>query len=314
MTELATPVMADDTKDLSALSPGLWLARAGKRAFGGSQSKGVRMFVRNHYRKWCVDRELAVKTRWGFEMLASPHDYASYGIYFFGDYDPRMSDVVRHVVRPGQVVWDVGGERGWFTLLCGELVGSGGRVDAFEAFPANAARLKRNVALNGYRHVHVNAVAVSERAGEMYFEPPSDAAAGGKGFLSDCSGVGYLTTKPSAAAIAVPVVSLDEHARQTGIERLDFIKMDIEGAEVAALRGARQTLARFRPVIAVEYNRGTLVRAGSSLEELDGVLEELGYERCVYNGVKFRPVDLKQCEGKADEYAVFNVYAFPRKN
>src|SRR3954468_23728449 len=111
------------------------LARLGQNVFSRVSSPRARLFVRNHYRKWCPDKEIATETRYGFKMAVSPHDYASYGIYFFGVYDPRMTDVVRHTVRPGQTVWDVGGERGWFTLLMGKIVGSSGRVDAFEAFP-----------------------------------------------------------------------------------------------------------------------------------------------------------------------------------
>ena len=56
------------------------------------------------------------------------------------------------------------------------------------------------------------------------------------------------------------------------VKNLSFIKIDIEGAEVAALRGGRQTIEQHRPVIAVEYNQGTALRANTSIEELDALL------------------------------------------
>lgn len=289
-----------------------FLSVAGRALFGRWQSPAIRRFVRNHYRRWCREEDAAIATRYGFTILASPHDYASYGIYFFGDYDPRMTDALRHLLRPGMTAWDVGTERGWFTLLMAACVGKVGRVDAFEAFPPNVERLRSNLALNDFPQVRVHAVAVSDGAGTLHFEPPSDAVTGHKGFLSDCSGVGHLTPTPSPTSIRVPSLVLDELAERERLSRLDLIKMDIEGAETAALRGARETLRRFRPVLAVEYNRATLRRAGSSLEELDALLAELGYDR-LHLTTTFRPVDLRKAEALPDEAVVFNAYCFPRE-
>jgi len=285
-------------------------ASIGKTLFSHSTSQRTRLFVRNHYRRVCPDVDLPVRTRYGFTINASPRDYASYGIYFFGDYDPRMTDAIRHMLRPGMTAWDVGTERGWFTCLMASCVGKGGRIDAFEAFPGNQARLRGNLALNDFPQVHVHAAAVSDRAGVLRFEPPSDAITN-QSYLSDCSGVGYLTQAASPTAIEVPAVTLDEIAEREKITRLDFIKMDIEGAETAAFRGARETLRRFRPVLAVEYNRATLRRAGSSLEELDRLLAAAGYDR-QHLTTTFNPVDLKKAESLPDEQVVFNAYCFPK--
>ncbi|MEL7089974.1 MAG: FkbM family methyltransferase, partial [Planctomycetota bacterium] len=121
------------------------------------------------------------------------------------------------------------------------------------------------------------------------------------------------TQQASERTIEVPTTTLDAYARAHGIDKLHLIKMDIEGAEVAALRGGADTLRRLRPIIAIEYNRSTLRRAGTSLTELDDTLDELDYDRlfCAADG-SFRPVNLAECEGKSDLDAVFNVYAFPR--
>lgn len=285
-------------------------ASLGKSLFGRSASPGVRRFVRNHYRRICPDEDIAVKTRYGFTINASPRDYASYGIYFFGDYDPRMTDAIRHLLRPGMTAWDVGTERGWFTCLMASCVGKSGRIDAFEAFPANQARLRANLELNDFPQVHLHAAAVSDRVGTLRFEPPSDAITN-QTYLSDCSGVGYLTDAASPTAIEVPAITLDEVADREKLTRLDFIKMDIEGAETAAFRGARNTLRRFQPILAVEYNRATLRRAGTSLEELDDLLAAAGYDR-QHLTTTFKPVDLKKAESLPDEQVVFNAYCFPR--
>lgn len=93
------------------------MAAVARRACHRWPDPRLRQFMRARARKWCADEERLVRTDRGFHMYASPHDYTSYGIYFFGDYDPSMSQALSHLVREGHTAWDVGTERGWFTLL-----------------------------------------------------------------------------------------------------------------------------------------------------------------------------------------------------
>lgn len=283
------------------------LARPILRAFPNA----TRMWTRDHLRKWAVDRELVTTTRGGFRMKANPRDYASYGIYFYGEYDPRMTDVVKRLVQPGQVAFDVGTDRGWFTLLLADCVGAQGQVHAFEPFPANVTRLLSNLALNDLKNVQMVQAAVSDAAGTAHFRVPSDQINPDLDFLEHCSGVGYLSDQSDESTIEVRTTDLDTYCEQNGVETVHFIKLDIEGAEVAALRGARRVIERCRPMLAIEYNRETLRRAGATLDDLDALLDQLGYDRTTYKD-GFRPVDLSLCEGKPDEYAVFNVYCFHR--
>lgn len=277
------------------------------------QQPKLSLWVRNHFRKWCVDRELEVPTRWGFRMMANPYDYASYGIYFFGEYDPRMSTVVRRYVTTGNTVWDVGSERGWFTLLMGRQVGPTGRVDAFEAFPDNAQRLRTNADINHMHWIHIHELAVNDVSGCVCFQPPSDAITKNRDYLQHCSGVGFVTDAPTTGTIKVPAVSLDDHATQSQIEQLHFIKLDVEGAELKVLHGAQRTIERHRPIIAVEYNRAALRRSGADLHDLDQLLDDFGYERLFYKNGFFR-FDLSDWDDKSDNEAVFNVYCFHRSS
>ena len=297
---------------LTAVHPAYWLTRLARPVVARGTPR-TRLFVRDHLRKWCIDQELPVTTRHGFKMNVSPRDYASYGVYFFGDYDPRMSRALMRFIEPGQTCWDLGTERGWFSLLMAQLVGSTGRVDSFEALPINAQRLQANLELNGYGWARVQATAVSDRVGTVCFEPPSEEVTEHDARFDHCGGVGYVTQQANERTLEVPTTTLDAYAEAQGLDALHLIKMDIEGAEVAALRGGEETLRRLRPIIAIEYNRSTLRRAGTSMAELDDTLDALGYERlfCAADG-SFRPVDITQCEGQSDLHAVFNVYAFHR--
>jgi FkbM family methyltransferase len=267
--------------------------------------------IRRHLRKLCVDEELEVGTRYGFRIAASPRDYTSHGIYFFGEYDAEMSSVLLPFLRPGAYAWDIGAERGWFTLLMAAAVGGEGRVESFEAFPPNYARLKANIERNGFSWVAAHCLAVKESKGEAWFVPPADEITHNLPALRHCSGVGYVAQQALPGALRVDCTSIDEHADRVGLDRLEVVKMDVEGAEVAALHGGRRTITRFRPMLAVEYNRPFLRRAGTSWQELDALLAEYGYDRFIFRGSlqRFR---LEEWDDKTDDEAMFNVYAFPR--
>jgi len=260
----------------------------------------------SHLRNLYCEDEIVVRTKGGFRMSVSPRDYISHRIFFFGQYDEEMSSVIQHHVWQGQTVWDIGAERGWFTLLMASTVGKEGRVDAFEAFPPTLDRLKANVQLNQMSWVNVNGVAISESTGKMWFVPPHYEGHGEK----NCGGIGYLTNTFAPDSIEVPTITLDEYAERTGVKELAFIKMDIEGAEYDALKGAANIIKRCHPIIAIEYNALTSKRAGSSMKEVDALLDSFGYDRFTFQG-HYTKLDISQLD--PDEDHVFNVYCFPKR-
>jgi FkbM family methyltransferase len=294
------------------MTPRLFMTKVGRCFVQRFPTPRTKQWVCNHFRKICVQDEILTWTQGNFLMRVSPHDYVSHRIFFWGEYDPVMSSMMKAHITEGSVCWDVGTERGWFSLLMGRLVGPGGRVDGFEAFPPNFKKLQENIELNNFHWVHPHNLAVSDHAERMFFVPPSNEVTNHSG-LEDCNnGVGYLTSDNSPGSIEVSTCTLDEQASEMKLDRLDFIKIDIEGAEVAALRGARETIIRFQPKIAVEYNRKAALRARTSMQELDDLLEGYGYDRYVYEGC-LKKVQLKKWKGDSDEEAVFNVYCYPRR-
>lgn len=273
-----------------------------------------RLLARDKLRKWCVDRELVVTTHHGFKMAVSPNDYASYGIYFFGEYDPSMTAFIHRYLQPGAVCWDIGTERGWFTLVMANAVGPSGRVDAFEAYFPNYEKLVNNISLNKYDHVNAINLAVSDRIGTLHFVPPSDEITHHVDFLQNCSGVGFVAEGERADTIPVEATTLDSYAKEHPLKRLDFVKIDIEGEELRALRGAEQTIRKFRPIIAIEYNRETSVRAGSRIDELDAFLHYLGYDRFSLGGDTHSTLKLSQLYDVKSIPDVHNVYCFPKND
>jgi FkbM family methyltransferase len=165
--------------------------------------------------------------------------------------------------RSGDIVIDGGGCWGDTALYFAERVGSGGMVHCFEFDPENLRILRLNLALNQGLEPRVRLVpsALWARSGERL----------------PYSGEGPATSvamKLDSGTGAVPTVALDDYVRELELPRVDFIKLDVEGAELQALQGAEATLRRFRPRLAVAlYHRLTdFVDIPHYLEGLD-----LGY-------------------------------------
>lgn len=185
-----------------------------------------------------------------------------------GWYDPDENAFYTRTVKPGDVVVEAGANIGVFTLLLAKLVGPEGRVLSFEPDPELRRILEGNIARNGYDNVTVRAAAVAEEPGTMTFFRASRNQGDNRLFSHDGD---------DGASFPVDVVALDDEL--VGHPRIDLLKMDIQGAEVLALRGLRTTLADLPPrAIMLEFWPHGIAGMGGDpramLEELIG----FGYE------------------------------------
>jgi FkbM family methyltransferase len=181
------------------------------------------------------------------------------------------------LIRPGDVVLDVGAHHGDFTLLFSDLVRLHGEVHAFEPLPSNFARL-REATRRHCRHdnVFLNRVACSEHAGPMTLYIPGDDTA--QASLRPHH-LGSWSSAARVAALPVQAVRLDDYGRGSVPERVDFVKCDVEGAELPVLRGMRDRLARCRPLLFLEANSGWTESFAYLPGELVAFLAALGYDR-----------------------------------
>jgi len=184
--------------------------------------------------------------------------------YFNGDVEPEVQAVLRKYLRPGMTVYDIGANIGFFSLLAARLVGGTGRVTAFEADPEIAARLRENVVRN-----QGAPISIEEKAVWCSTDPVSFARADAE--VSPDRGLGHVIDNDSEdsppGAIRVEGVSVDEYVRRSAAP--DFIKCDVEGAEVEVFRGAERLLKERGPVILCEMhgeeNRQTLLKIFAGL-------------------------------------------------
>lgn len=178
--------------------------------------------------------------------------------YALGTSEPIVQEALGGMLRPGVVVWDVGANVGFYTVIAARAVGAVGRVVAFEPLPANVAALRHNLALNDLTNVTVLACAAAAESGELTLTPgdePTWARVGGA---------------PGApGALTVPAFALDDAAAREALPDPDVVKIDVEGAECDVIAGMRRTIARRQPVILCEMH-------GRNAEYAT-LLEGLGY-------------------------------------
>ena len=190
--------------------------------------------------------------------------------YWLGTYEPQLQAALKRSVAPGMVAYDVGANIGYMTLLLAQAVGERGRVFAFEALPANLARLQKNVELNGLEgRVTIVAGAVLDRPGTARFLlGPS----GGTGKAEGSAGRHFT----AQGAIEVQAISLDDFVYRQGHPPPQVVKMDIEGGEIRAFQGMRKTLASARPTLFLELHGPRSAQAAwETLTESDYALSRM---------------------------------------
>jgi len=175
--------------------------------------------------------------------------------YWLGTYESDLQDVIKNHIQNGWVVYDVGANIGYISLLLSRLVGDGGMVFSFEALPENTSRLEENLALNGLNaRVKVIPCAVVDVTKTITF------LIGPSGAMGKAAGsAGRENIHPKS--IQVPGISLDDFIYQEGNPPPQMVKMDIEGGEVLAFKGMSRLLSDERPIIFLELHGIDAARA-----------------------------------------------------
>ena len=208
----------------------------------------------------------------GFRMRV---DWQLHRSFAYGSWEPEVVRSIQDHVHSGTRVLDIGAQSGFYSLLLSRLVGPEGTVFAFEPLPANFRILEENLRLNSIQNVMIRREAVSDFSGNISFDFPREEVS----LIA-----GPLLPSDNLGTFQVPAISLDEFVRQTG-GPIHFIKMDVEGAETAVLRGAVQTLKAFHPSMVVELHYD-LPQDG--LHPAITLLQELGYQIEWLNEVAYR--------------------------
>jgi FkbM family methyltransferase len=235
--------------------------------------------------------------RWNVRMFF-PAQRKGFGKFIFAFreyYEPELA-YLEKILSPGKVFVDVGANFGVYTLIASKLVGEAGKVFAFEPTAESFAILQQNIALNQFSNVRGFQVALSNTRGKGWLYHGWDPVGNSLGMDSLGDGKGE----------AVQIETLDNLFEQNGVERVDAIKIDVEGAEELVLRGAIRSLTQHRPVVIFECNPGCAARLGLAPDGARDFLESLGYEFVVLG-------DCANCEDPAQRPTYFNIMGIPKQ-
>lgn len=187
------------------------------------------------------------------------------------DFEPAETAFLRKYLQSGMTVLDIGAHHGYYTLLASRAIGSNGRIIAFEPSPKERIRLEEHLRLNACDNVRVEpfALEATEVKRDLYLV---------EGAEDYCNSLRPPVVNARTTTITVQTTTLDKFLSTQTIGEVDFIKMDVEGAELSVLNGAEGLLAKSpRPVWLVELFNMRTAPWGYAAKEVVQLLAKRGY-------------------------------------
>ncbi len=241
-------------------------------------------------------------TRWSLDL----REGIDFSIYLLGCFERSTGSTLRRLVRPSDVVFDIGANIGAHTLGLARSVGPSGRVFAFEPTDFAFAKLKRNLALNPEleartcaRQILLAADPSAPRQPEIYASWPLET-----NDPVHPKHRGRLVTAQHAS-----VDSLDSFSEREGISRLNLIKIDVDGHENQVLTGGLRTLTKFRPTLVMEISPYVHSEQNQSFGRLIELLRDTGYSLQEASTRKALPLRADELEALIPDGAGINVIA-----
>jgi FkbM family methyltransferase len=214
------------------------------------------------------------------KILLNIGDYIQYWIFMEGGYEQELCRFVSRHIRNRTFI-DIGANIGSYSL---SLCRHADQVYAFEASRPSCELLRGNAARNGIRNVTVVQRAVYDKDGlKMQLRLSNDTAGNNSLFFNE----GGLVEE-------VETVTLDAYVREKGIQAIGVIKVDVEGSELCAIRGAAETIKSQRPILLCELNSGACRLAGYDVTELYRLIVSFDYNGFYINKGKWLRFDEKR--------------------
>jgi FkbM family methyltransferase len=237
------------------------------------------------------DEGVIFTTAKGVRIQCDPDDFRAPPIEAinFGDYEAGDADLLWSLLKPNQCIIDVGAHIGWYALHAAVSFPTS-RILAIEPIPTSATLLRKNIQLNQATNIAIEECALSDRAGlvEM-FVPTNMPTAASTADLFQSGNPLKIQTRP-----------LDDIVHQRGLIP-NLIKIDVEGNELAVLKGAETTLRRYRPTVFCEMLRKWTAAHQYHPNDTIQFMASLGYE-CRYG----QPPVLTRLERMTDEVQATN--------
>lgn len=254
----------------------------------------------------------AVVTRDGIRWDLDLHEGIDFAIYLLGMFERSTVKTYEKLLSPGDTALDIGANIGAHTLPLARAVGAQGRVIAFEPTTYAYRKLVRNVSLNPALEPRIRTEQVM--LSEQNHSSPCPALYSSWNLSNTKTSrhpkhLGQMMETTGAAG-----VRLDDYVIRSGLRRIDFIKIDVDGNECAVLRGAQQTLRNHRPKILMEFMPYGLEESGHSLKELMALLKFTGYKILGVPRLAPLPEDPEELGRLIPDGSSINVLCLPSSN
>lgn len=212
----------------------------------------------------------------GIVFKVDIHTYLGKLMYWRGAHEWGPIFALKKIIKRGDICIDVGANQGEYTLWMAKLSSDNGLVIAFEPLTKMYLQLKENITYNPkfYNKIITIQKGLSDKVSEMpiYAVNASDSFSDNEGMPS----IFYSDTRNTFIENIV-LSTLDIELKKLNIKKINFIKIDVEGAELFVLKGAIETLKKDKPNLMIEFNEQTFNAAGYSSNEIFNLLEPLGY-------------------------------------
>jgi FkbM family methyltransferase len=229
----------------------------------------------------------------GYQVLVRPKEHMGAELRYLGaQAEHQEMAIIRRFIKPTDICFDIGANIGYYSLVLARLARE---IHAFEPVPLIHHLLATNLLLNGISNVIANHSAVGEITGETSFHIAADSA---------YSGFRDTNLVSPAETICIPVTRLDDYCTTRRVSRVDFLKIDVEGAESLVLDGARKVLKSRPRFMMIELADCVQEKYGSTVNEIVQSLACYGYK-------PFIPVNGELREFRSEHHNLFsNVFFF----
>ncbi|MGB1646582.1 MAG: FkbM family methyltransferase [Crocinitomicaceae bacterium] len=195
-------------------------------------------------------------------------DWIQQNIYFLGAYERAELNLLYSHLSEDSVFVDIGANFGLYSLVASQKITNSGKIICFEPFPKNYAALKKNISLNSKSYIISENIALGDKKDELslYYQPTE-------------KNLGMVSANfiENSKTIEVDVMSFDEYVNENGIDKIDFIKIDVEGFENKVIIGMKKTLELFSPMILIEiFDEGSI---NSNHHNAHDYLTRIGYSK-----------------------------------
>ncbi len=231
--------------------------------------KGLKYFLKVAKSLGIADKPYKKRLHNIFYMLLNPTEHIQQQLFWYGCYEKELGDLLKKMLRPNDVFIDIGANIGYFSLFSATISPSI-KVISFEPVKDLFQKMKENFSINNTKNI----VAINAAAGEINEQ--------GELFLSAPDNLGMSSFQQpenySGRKEKVELVAIDDWFRKSGLTKIDLVKLDIEGSELAALKGMRRVLEEQRPALIVEINPETLSLFGLKPLNIYNYLNQFNFD------------------------------------